>query len=375
MAYELKFAVIHSFEKAQHTIVVRRDTIVEKPLFDVKIPTVQALVTGIHELLGKPENNVIWGQFSDSRPGPFPNTVKSLLTTPNAKNFESLAKTALHQLIGQAKEEPLSTGGHTLFAHYISNSIPYLLIANIKQRNGLRLGEDYIPIESVDIDMTKVQQAARINLSRLSESLLPTTFEGDENIEENNDRTYLCFISKGRDSDASTYFIKALGCEKGVASGRATNNAIDVVEAFFRGIPELRPISPQAKENVIIYLRERLEKKEKATLRGVKAAAASAIPAEIADHATFLDSLDEQLNNEENRVPEEFTVNKVVLNRKTKIKSIANRWTLQFEKGALGTTANSTVFYNENEGTITLKDLPPKLIKDIAKEIKDRNAG
>ncbi|QGZ31474.1 nucleoid-associated protein [Stutzerimonas stutzeri] len=384
MAFELKHAVIHSFEKEQYSTEVDLKTIVKKPLFDVSLPTVQSLVSGIHTILGKPGNNVAWGQFAQTgRQGPFPATANSFVSSYDAAAFELLTHVALDELVEQAKQETLATGGHTLFASYIYNSVSFLLIANIKQRSGLRLGDDYVPIESVDIDMSKVQQAARINMARLSEAINATENpdEGDtpeENPDDPIDKTYLCFVSKGRDSEASAYFINALGCTPGIASSRATNNAIDAVEDFFREDESLRSYALQAKENVIAYLQKKLEDlgdgtgNGKATLRGVQQAAASAIPAERADLVEALDNLTEHLNNEANQIPEEFSVHSQALNKKIKIKGVSNRWSVQFERGALGTTANSAVWYNKEEGKIILSDISDKLRKLIEAELNKR---
>lgn len=384
MAFELKHAVIHSFEKEQHSTEVDPRTIVIKPLFDVSLPTVQSLVSGIHTILGKPGNNVAWGQFvSSGREGKFPAAASDFVSLDSAVAFENLTRVALGELVDQAKQETLATGGHTLFASYIFNSVSFLLIANIKQRNGLRLGDDYVPIESVDIDMSKVQQAARINMARLSEAINPTdepesTEVGNDSSGAPIDKTYLCFVSKGRDSEASAYFINALGCTPGIASSRATNNAIDAVEDFFLEVESLKRYALQAKENVIAYLQKKLEDVSdgtgngKATLRGVQQAAASAIPAERADLIEALDNLAEHLNNEKNQIPEEFSVNSQALNKKIKIKGISHRWSVQFERGALGTTANSAVWYNKAEGKLILSELPEKLIKIIEAELSKR---
>lgn len=384
MAFELKHAVIHSFEKTKHSSEIPPNKIVKKPLFNIKLNTVQSLVSGIHLLLGKPGNNVVWGQFADNeRQGRFPKNTREFVSLNDADTFEKLTHVALDELIDQAKEEALATGGHTLFASYINDSIPFLLVANIKQRNGLRLGDDYVPIQSVDIDMSKVQQAARINLARLSETIAhsESASEGDKSSiceTENSEKTYLCFISKGRDSEASAYFINALGCTRGIASSRATANAIDAVEDYFRGIEILRPYALQAKENVIAYLKRKLEEANeklgngKATLRGVQQAAASAIPAEKSDLIEALDELPEHLNDEKNQVPEEFTVNSAALNKKIRIKGSSSRWAVQFERGALGATANSTVWYIAEEGKLVLSEIPDILKNVIDKELRHR---
>lgn len=379
MAFTLIHAVIHSFEKEKGTLTVDSSKTVRKLLFDPEKPTVISLAEGINSLLGKKGNNVVWGQFeSNNRQGRFPATTEQFLGSLSANDFETLTHIALEELIEQAKTETFATGGHTLFAHYTSEAIPFVLVANIKQRNGLRLGPDYIPEESVDIDMSAVHQACRINLARLSE-MMSQPLEEDEPDDESEDlspdKTYLCFISKGRDSEASAYFIKGLGCAPGIASTRATSNSIDAIEDFFRGNSELAQFSSQAKENVIVYLAQKQKDQQKATLQGLHAAASSAIPPEQADLVAILENLTETLNSEDSKIPSEFTVNKVVLDRKTKIKGKSNRWSMQFDRSALGPSPDSVVCYNSSEGTLTFSDVPESMKRMIQSELDKRNGS
>ena len=371
MAFELIHAVIHSFEKEKGVTTVDRSKTVIKPLFDPKIGTLTSLAEGINSLLGKKGNNVVWGQFSsDNREGLFPEENQKFTQNITAANFESLTHVAVNELIDQASVEIFATGGHTLFAYYMSDAIPFVLIANIKQRDGLRLGVDYIPITSVDIDMSKVHQACRINLARYSESVLDNNDDNDEDCDA--DKTYLCFISKGRDSEASAYFIKALGCTPGIASTRATGNAIDVIEDFFRDNENLAPFSTQAKDNVIAYLSKKHKDNEKATIQGLQSAASSAIPPELSDLAEQLETLSEVLNSEESKVPEEFSVSKAILDKKTKIRGKSNRWSAQFDRSALGVSIDNVICYNESNGTLTFSDIPDDMKKHIEAEIKNR---
>ncbi|MCX4217427.1 nucleoid-associated protein [Pseudomonas sp. MCal1] len=372
MAFELIHVVIHSFEKEKGVTAIDKSKTVIKPLFDPKIDTLTSLTEGINSLLGKKGNNVVWGQFSsDNRQGSFPEENQKFTKNINAANFELLTHVAINELVKQASDEIFATGGHTLFAYYMSDAIPFVLIANIKQRDGLRLGADYIPITSVDIDMSKVHQACRINLARYSESILENNNDEEEACEA--DKTYLCFISKGRDSEASAYFIKALGCTPGIASTRATGNAIDVIEDFFRDNTDLAPFSAQAKDNVIAYLTKKHKDNEKATIQGLQTAASSAIPPELSDLVEQLETLSEVLNSEDSKVPEEFSVSKTILDKKTKIKGKSNRWSAQFDRSALGTSIDSVICYNQTDGKLTFSDIPDDMKKHIEAEITSRS--
>ncbi|WP_339439336.1 nucleoid-associated protein [Pseudomonas sp. EA_15y_Pfl1_P104] len=376
MAFELRYAVIHSFDKEKHASSVDPGKIVKKPLFDVSKPSVVKLVSSIHGALGKTGNNVVWGQFSEvGRQGAFPPKIVECVAGSSAAMFEEITHVALGELVNKSLGEALSTGGYILFAQYLNDSVPFFLVTSIKQRDGLKLNADYIPEETTDIDMSKVQQAARINLSRLSEFLNPLPV-GDEaealdeeqlaEIEMEKEKTYLCFISKGKGSEASGYFVEALGCEKGVASARATRNAMDMVEVFFKSREPIKHLKVSARENVVRYLQQKIEDGHHATLEGIHAAATSCIQPEQADLAVYVAELKEFLNDEVNQVPEEFAVNQVALNQRIKIKGDSGRhWSLQFEKGSLGTTTNSKVCYNRDTKQIILSEPTEKMCRAI----------
>lgn len=374
MAFNLVHAVIHSFEKNAHTGEV--GNVVKKPLFNVQLPPVISLVHGIHGVLGKVGNNVVWGQFSnDGRQGRFPEAVGELnRNIKSDEEFSALADVVIDELVSQSREEALSTGGHILIASYLNDEVPFVLVTSIKQKGGISLDENYVPQEVIEVDMAKIHQAARVNLRRYQE-LVAAEIERGEDLDDDQDRTYLCFISKGRNSEASGYFIKALGCKKGVASSRATKNAIDAVFKYFKKNDQLAPYKVRARENVTRYLQDRLEQGQHAKLDAILLVASQAIPLNQADLVDQIEGLKDYLNSEDGRVPEEFTVNKTALNERVRIKGEADRWSLNFEKGALGVDANAEVYFNRDRNTITLSNPSARMLRDIQRELDDRDQG
>lgn len=372
MAFNLYYAVIHSFEKEQYKKGINPKKTVIQPLFDVTKAAAIKLVQDIHVLLGKEKNKVYWGQFSNKkRDGRFPDEIRKHLKLPSSKLFETLSHVTLEELANQAKDELLATGGHILIAQYNSEGRNFLLVTNIKEKDGLRLGKNYEPIESSNIDLSQILQAARINLDRFKQ--VESTPE--KPMPDELDKTYLCFISKGK-ADASKYFVEALGCEKGITSARATRNAIDCTYNHFKDNEHLSPYKKQAKEHVIRYLKSKLEKTEsnsdnKASIEGIVNAAKSAIPPEKSELQHEVESLRTELNNEENQVPDEFSANPAEIKKRTKIKGSTAHWDLEFEASSLGDSANSSVFYDRIQKTVTLSSLPDLLIKKIENQLDE----
>lgn len=368
--FELVHAVIHSFSKEPQTNVVTKE-VKKQELLDSQMDSVISLVETLNGLLGKPGNNVVWGQFAeDGRQGQFPEaTARYLELLEDPREFLSLSHLTLDELSRQAREEFLATGGHVLVSMYRQNGVPFLLVASIKQRDGLRLDENLVPIGVSEIDLSKIHQAANINLHKFHQ--VKDCEQQADDIEV--DKTYLCFISKG-DKEASGYFVVALGCTKGIASARATRSAIDLVDSYFRANDDLRPHRQRAKENVVNYLKRKLAEGESAVLDEICRGAVQAIPADNAqDVQRHHEQLLGHLNNEENKVPDEFSVNSTALNQRIRIKGKAPRWDVQFDKAALGDTPAADVWYDEENGKLVLSNVPEELVKKIIKEIRERD--
>jgi len=374
----LKTAIIHSFKKTAHTDLVS-DVVKKDVVLDTQNPALESLVEGINGLIGKEGNSVVYGQFADDgRQGPFPDRFSAFVDASDDEDeFVALTHLAMDQLVEQAREQTLATGGHILCAQYTSGASDFFLVASIKQRGGIQLDENYVPKAIQEVDLKTVQQAARINMLKFATvtaaaAAVPTA-EGnavaDAEDAEEVDMTYLCFISRGRDSQASDYFITALGCAKGVASGRATKNAIDYVGRFFRNNKQLKPFAYKAKEAVVRYLQDRLADGKSARLDAICHAAIQHVPPDLVEEIA---GLKDYLNDEKHRVPEDFTVNPKSLKEKTRIKGEAVSWSLQFERGALGKEPNSDVFYDEGRKKLTLSNMSQELVDLIEKEFQAR---
>ena len=372
----LKTAIIHSFKKLAYTEFVS-DVVKKDVVLSTENPALKLLVDGINGLIGKEGNSVVYGQFAnDGRQGPFPERFGAFIDARDDEHqFVALTHLAMDQLVEQAGTRTLATGGHVLCAQYTSGNDDFFLVASIKERGGIQLDENYVPKEIQEVDLKTVQQAARINLgsflnvTELAAQAAAVDQAANNGEAEEVDSTYLCFISRGRDSQASDYFISALGCAKGVASGRATKNAIDYLGRFFRDKKELKPYAYKAKEAVVKYLQDRLADGKSARLDAICHAAAQQVPAELVDEIA---GLKDYLNDEKHRVPEDFTVNPRSLKEKTRIKGDASSWSVQFERGALGKEPAADVYYDEARKKLILSNISQELIDVIDKELKAR---
>lgn len=367
MPITLRNVVIHGFEKAQHTHIVT-ECVVKDRVLDVTQAGVIRLVSSVVGLLGQAGHGLSYGQFGDEgREGRFPEAFADFLASnQEAAAFLTTSAVAMEELTTAAARQALATGGHILFAYY-TNEIgdPYFLTAMIKPHAGVSLDADYVPIESEQIDLKKVSQAARLNVNRYRQVVAAAN--DDDEVEQ----TYVAFIGKSKDSDASGYFVEALGCTKGIPSSRATDNALSGVRSFFSNADVLRRYRTAAHDSVVRYLQAQMDRKEPASLEGVVHAASSVVPGEL---VAALTGLSGYLNDEERRVPEAFLVHATTLKKRTSLKVDETGWKVQFEQQLLGSTPNAAFYYNEHAGTLTISRLPERFRRKMEGVLRDRAA-
>lgn len=363
----LRNVVIHGFEKAQHTHIIT-ECVVKDRVLDVTQAGVIRLVSSVVGLLGQAGHGLSYGQFGDEgREGRFPEAFADFLASDKeGAAFLTASAVAMEELTTAAARQALATGGHILFAYY-TNEIgdPYFLTAMIKPHAGVSLDADYVPIESEQIDLKKVSQAARINVNRYREVVAAAN--RDDEVEQ----TYVAFVGKSKDSDASGYFVEALGCTKGIPSSRATDNALSGVRSFFSNADVLRRYRTAAHDSVFQYLQAQMDRKEPASLEGVVHAASSVVPGEF---VAALTGLSGYLNDEERRVPEAFLVHATTLKKRTSLKADETGWRVQFEQQLLGSTPNAAFYYNEHAGTLTISRLPERFRRKMEDVLRDRAA-
>lgn len=396
MPFKIHHSVIHGFVKdARKDIaqVVKKDQ-----LLDTKLPGVISLVKGMSVLLGKKENNQVWGRFgSDGREGPFPAAfgkcvgAQPIGDTPDAAAFLALTHLVVDQVTQQAAAEPLSTGGHILCAMYDTEAgDTAVIIAMIKQKGGVLLDENYVPVGIVEVDMSKLHQAAQIRVADFLEAAAAAAEKdpvaadngADEDSPEvaivaaapvaqkagaDNDAVYLSFLSQRASRDSSAYFVTALGCVVGLSSTRATSKLFEAVDAYFNDRKEINTLRKQAKERLSEYLQGRLAAGEPATLNGVHEELIRVVPADKADYVA---DLQEYLNGEKFKVPEHFEVNADVVKRFSKVLLQNERISIKFDRGMLGSDANSTLFYDKDKKTLTYRNLPEEFVARLDSALK-----
>lgn len=354
---EIKQVVIHELIKNSGTAAA--STKPADKLLDIDSDLVNELVIELNKLYGTKGNNAIYGTFARTNvTNEFPKYTDQYLAEESDERFLALSIRCMAELAREASAQQSSTGGYIVFASY-KEQHDFLMIAMIKDKQGLQVNADLEPVSITAIDLSKIHQAARINLNSLANITGSDETHGDDNA-----KTYLSFVSPRTNHDVSGYFIKALDCSDGIPAARAIKNAFATVDAFCQSIHDLKPLRAKVKDSLIKYLEICLLKKEPATLSGIEHSIRKVVPA---DKHVIVDGFSEFANSEEHQLPEAFGVNGSKLKTYTRIISKTEDWDLSFQRNALGIDEDSELRYDKNAGSLTIR-----CSNDLKKQIEDQ---
>lgn len=367
MTIELNHAVIHQLVKESKQRIQPSD--IREELLDCSLESVQKLVDDVVKLYGTRDNNATFGTFAaaEEEPGRFPTAFETFrVEQQSPQAFLTLTKIAMQSLFNRARDVNFASGGYILFASYQSNQKAFFLVAMIKQREGLQLDENLVPVGITELDLNKLHQAARINVERYVEYSNATPEERDE-------LSYLSFVSPKANQSASGYFIKALGCSGGVAASAATNSAISGMGNFFNQRAELRQHKTEVKSDVFSYLRECITEKKTGSISDLVGIARRNLPAayEEEERNRVANELAEYLNSEDVKVPAEFIVHAATVNKRAKIKLKTDNWQIQFEKHSVGRTEDAEIFFDRENSRLVINQLTPQVLSEISDSLSD----
>lgn len=135
-----------------------------------------------------------------------------------------------------------ANGGYALFLRYQHDANDFMLIAMLKLKPGAGIDEATLSLQpTLNIDLNRLHEAARINLTRLTTTTEP----------------YLSFIKgKAKKGDVTEYFRNALACENFTNSSHHTDQLIQAADAFVDARPDL--VTPEAKREEKGHMRRRL---------------------------------------------------------------------------------------------------------------------
>lgn len=156
--------------------------------------------------------------------------------------FQSFTTETLKLIKSKMESSFLSNGGYALFLRYQHDSNDFMLIAMLKLKPGAGVNEQTLSLEpTLNIDLSQLHEAARINLTKLSALSEP----------------YLSFIKGGKKrGNVTEYFRDALACQNFTNSSHHTELVIKAAEAYLATRADLTTTEEKREER--IQMRQRM---------------------------------------------------------------------------------------------------------------------
>ncbi|HHC7117572.1 TPA: nucleoid-associated protein [Vibrio parahaemolyticus] len=362
MAITIHRAVVHELIKEKNE--EPQPLHYRQSLLPVDNESVQNVIAGVVNIYGRKNNSARYGVFRDDEAsGSVPDSFYeySELEDVSDEDFMALSKSVMQELFREATGVAFATGGHILFSDYESDGVRFYLAAMIKQKSGFAFS-DTLGVEDLEyIDLSKLHQAIKINFSKYS------AYQNADDIER-QDSTYLSFVSPQTSQSAAGYFIQAMGCKAGAPSAKATQAAVDESVGFFESKEDLKAHAPNLKRALTVYLEQKAESNEPATLPDIEGIARRFFPTDDEEQADrYADEFVTYLNREESGVPPEFPVNKTKLKTMTHLVYKGDDLHLEFDKEDIGGNPSARVYFDGAK--VIIKDLPQDLIDKLNQQI------
>lgn len=351
---DLKFLAIRELIKeADDTIATISD---KGGPVNIHDPMAQQLFNALVAAYGR-RSALTHGSFNEDNTEGYPfisSFEKFIRITPTEDDFVHLCDQALAQLAAslQAPSARSATGGYVIFVYYSSDVFDYLLVALVRDKAGVAFDDELNPTKVIEVDLEKLHQAAKINIS--------TFKEGKD--------SYLSFIGTKRKGDITHYFSNALGCTDVVPSKKSTSELIRATEDFCRH-HNLNEKQEEIVEDMVSYLSRQRGEKQSAYLPEMEQIFDNYIPPEQAE--TVAGTFGKFANSEPYQVSHEFQPHTSTINSYTKVKAKMDNWQLDFSKRSLGhLNSDSEIEFDPSNNSLKINRLSTKVIEQIKEALQ-----
>lgn len=357
---QLNYAVVHELEKqpgSPYAQINLADT-----LLTVQNEVVTELTEQIVGLIGRKENMAYYGVFrDDSARTQVPDIVRDycLHQQQIPSDFMALTRNCMNALLDSARSQNLATGGYLLFVDYTNLGGRFLLVAMIKQRPGITM-QHLVPTSITELDLSKLHQVARIAFDRL--------LQHEQAGPEQEDHTYVTFVSPTTNRQAAGYFVTALGCKQGTTAKMATKAVISGTFEFFNDRPSIQDDRFEVRTQLTEFLGQKASDGERALLSEVIEVARRNFPPSEAGLLT--EELITHLQSESRHmVPVEFPISKAIINQYTRFKYDSNHLKVEIEKAAVTRDDGGAIFFDEENRRLVIS--APDFITELADALRD----
>ncbi|NVK02635.1 MAG: nucleoid-associated protein [Oceanospirillaceae bacterium] len=275
-----------------------------------------------------------YGRFADEA-----STFKGLLLNwlDNAQSFEAFTARALEQLAMLIEEQDLETDGHWLFATEELEHTRHLWIVNLKQRSGLSINADNAVSETDYVDFSKTGLCARLDLN---------------DIHTPGRQRYLTLSFGFGDRQMQSALFEYFGFFDTVDTQADTERFMQAVDQYSASMPEEN--AKRFQKDVAEFCMEQSAQGEAVNYRELSAEVESV--AEV--------SFDQFVAEQAPDINEEFIPDRSSLKKYIRYTGRTKEVSISFSNESLG----KTISFDEHSETLTLRELPTSLIKQLKKK-------
>lgn len=358
-------AIVHRLNKDQHQQI--QGSTIRSSVLDSANESVIKLVSRIVSQYATKSNTANFGCFKEGEGrGVFPDAFINYynLQEWNDQSFIDLSKVAMESLYSFAALQTASSGGYIFFADYSRvEHGRFFIVVMIKQTEGFRMSSNLEPEELLQLDLSKLHQAARISFGKLAGFLA-----ADES--DRVDFNYLSFISPVSNKAAAGYFVTGLGCYKGTASSKATDQLIRESVQFFKDEGVDFNKRRTLKQGIIDLLADKIRSGDTVKISEVDAIARQYM--KETENETIEDQSDrfiEHLNSEDVAVPNEFKPSKSAVKKHTYITHSATNWEIKIKRDSISEDQSAQICYDREGERLIIKNIPVSLKEDIENQL------
>lgn len=246
-----------------------------------------------------------------------------------------------------AKSAP-ATGAFMVFADYIyqDSGDRYILLFSINNKDGYNLSEELTIKQILNLDLSKLDVAAQINLSRWEK------YTGDDSVD--NIKTYLSFI-KGK-KNLSDYFLDFIGCADKSTNTDSSQAMVKALLEFLNKKGFSNDEVREKKKIVFDYCNTCIKEKREVLLSQISYMLDENEPNEFAEFAS----------SEAYGVSEVVKTDSKVLRSLHYVEYRSNDLTVIFNTDLL---TSKKIDYNPKTKALLIKELPADLIKELENNV------
>ena len=322
-------------------------------LLDLEKEVIRKLAVDLVTIYQK-KSSVIWGKFDLKQR--FPASFKEYIgCAQDDKDFFELTSSAMERLEEEMKGTA-GTGGYICFVEYYHKGSNHVLIAMIKNTEGVKL-KNLTPQTDIHIDKSRLYQAIDINFSSYVDSIGVQGYT----------KSYLAFISKK--GEPSGYFQEAFACIDNVTPSVAVNKTPVAAKKYVSSFVDDKGCLKELERRIYDYYKSNVGKT--ITLDKISDIVNGFIPD---SNPEGRDGFIEFAKSDEWQLPDSFQAVKGSVEKLVNISLSTDEIGLSFAKAVLGLEGRDiekSIMYRKGEELSDGKLIVLKLPGDFVRMVED----